>query len=113
MCERIADWRPNFGGPVPKNFSAIEIDYLRRQAKDLSRSESIPLYEAQNRIAKSNGWANWSLLHKHGVHTAAVSGPRPFLFTRSDEEMRQALRKVPEPGFLVRKRRSEVAREMV
>ncbi|OUM00046.1 hypothetical protein [Variovorax sp. JS1663] len=98
---------------MPKNFSDVEIEYLRRQAKDLKRSAAIPLYEAQDRVAKNNGWANWSLLHKHGVHAPEASGRRPFLFTRSDEEMRKALRKVPEPGWLVKKRRYELAREMV
>jgi hypothetical protein len=35
---------------------------LKRRAKELARTEGIPLHEAQNRIATSEGYSSWSHL---------------------------------------------------
>lgn len=53
------------------------LEQLRRAARRLERKESIPLYEAQNRLANKHGYANWSLMHKHckDAATGATSAP--------------------------------------
>lgn len=46
-----------------------QVEQLKRRAKKLARDESIPLHEAQQRLAAENGYENWSLLHKHSART--------------------------------------------
>lgn len=41
---------------------SLPIYLLKQQAKALARSEAIPLHEAQNRIARREGFSAWSLL---------------------------------------------------
>lgn len=52
--------------------------YLKRKAKLLSREESIPLYEALDRIAVKEGFSGWSLL----VAKASATAPAGKLFPR-------------------------------
>lgn len=54
--------------------SPAQLEQLRRNAKRLARDESIPLHEAQARIAADSGFRNWSLLAR-GVD-AAQSKPQ-------------------------------------
>lgn len=79
-------------------FTPAEIDRLRREAKQLKRAKSILLSHAQNEIALSCGYNNWSLLMKANPHLKE-EGPLPLLFKRSSEEMRQAIRKMPRPAY--------------
>jgi hypothetical protein len=39
--------------------------HLKRRAKMLARNEKIPLHQAQDRIARDEGFAGWSLLSRH------------------------------------------------
>jgi hypothetical protein len=41
-----------------------QLKQLRRDAKRLARSESIPLHEAQDRLAAQRGFGNWSQMIK-------------------------------------------------
>ncbi|WP_052224104.1 YozE family protein [Comamonas testosteroni] len=50
-----------------------QVEQLKRRAKKLAREESIPLHEAQRRLAVENGYENWSLLHKHRASTDKVA----------------------------------------
>jgi hypothetical protein len=52
------------------------IYHLKRQAKLLSRQSKIPLHEAQNRIARENGFAAWSLLMSRRPATPTALLPR-------------------------------------
>lgn len=58
--------------------SAVQLEQLRRDAKRLGRTLSIPLSAAQNRIAAKHGFQNWSLLAKHSsASTNSTSRPPP------------------------------------
>lgn len=50
------------------------VEQLKRAAKKLVRAESIPLHEAQQRLANEYGYAAWSLLHKYSL-PALQAGP--------------------------------------
>lgn len=41
------------------------LDQLKHQAKELARSASLPLHEAQTRLAREYGYASWNKLHDH------------------------------------------------
>ena len=56
------------------HFSSAQIEQLRRQAKQLSKSTGVPLNKAQNLIAQQNGWRNWSVLMKNRL----PDGPSVF-----------------------------------
>lgn len=63
--------------------TSAQLGQLRRDAKRLSRAESIPLSAAQDRLAKAAGARNWSLLAK-GTPRKLASGrtrvvPRHYL----------------------------------
>ena len=80
--------------------STINIEYLKREAKQLCRNSSLTHSAALDQIATENGYLNWSLLMKHHASSlteesqgAAPVGP--FVFVRSPEEMRLALRVIP------------------
>ena len=47
-------------------FTAAQLEQFRRDAKRLGRQLSIPLSQAQDRIAVEHGFKNWSLVAKHG-----------------------------------------------
>lgn len=47
---------------------------LKRRARLLSRREAIPLHEAQDRIAREEGLASWSLLASRAARKAPAAG---------------------------------------
>lgn len=53
--------------------SSARVEQIRRAAKRLANAESIPLHEAQHRLANEYGYENWSLMHKH---SQAVRPPK-------------------------------------
>jgi uncharacterized protein YozE (UPF0346 family) len=60
------------------DFSSISLDRLRREAKKLSREQSISHSEALDRIAEKYGFKNWSLLAKRSAsQSASHSSIRP------------------------------------
>lgn len=90
----------------------VEIEFLRRKAKSLQKTEQISHTEALDRLAQLKNYRNWALLVKHGDTL-----PKPLLsagpvFQRSAEEMKAALRKVPYPRWGSQSR-SEAARQQV
>lgn len=54
------------------HFSSTHIEFLRRQAKKLSKATAIPLSKAQDQIAQENGWENWSLMVKNRLLDAPL-----------------------------------------
>lgn len=84
------------------SFTFAQIERFRREAKQLCRTTPNLIHSAAlDQIAIQNGYANWSLLHKHSpgpiaTPTVASVTPSPFMFGRTPAEMRQALRKFPE-----------------
>jgi hypothetical protein len=97
-----------------KSFNAREIEQFRRHAKLQAKSYSEVKYQsALNMIARDQGYQNWSVLMKH-TNLDAV-GSTPFLLLRTDEEMAQAMRLVPEPRHDWRsyQTRGDYARSMV
>lgn len=89
------------------SFTSAQIEQFRRAAKQLCRNTPDLTHSAAlDRIAIQNGYANWSLLHKHSqgdgpiISTPVTSITQPsFVFRRTPEEMRQALRKFPETRY--------------
>lgn len=60
------------------SFSAAQVEQLRRNAKRLGRTLSIPHSEALDRVAAGQGFKNWSLLSKHSMPaTTATAGLPP------------------------------------
>ena len=53
--------------------TSARVEQLKRAAKKLVRAESVPLHEAQQRLANEHGYANWSLLHKHSMPAVQAS----------------------------------------
>ncbi|RYE43567.1 MAG: hypothetical protein EOP24_27885 [Hyphomicrobiales bacterium] len=53
--------------------TSARVEQLKRAAKKLARAESIPLHEAQQRLANEHGYANWSLLHKHSMRAVQAA----------------------------------------
>lgn len=87
---------------MPSSFNPTEVEFLRRQAKRLSRDAHVRLSQAQDQIAIANGYSNWSLMirHRRPVPDAVQptrSANMPLVFARSSEQMRLALHKVREP----------------
>lgn len=91
---------------MPNSFTAAQIEQFKLQAKFLCRSTVVLHSQALDQIASKNGYSNWSLLMKHGTPVQApaiatgnqiVVPPRQFMFQRTALEMREALRKIPEP----------------
>ena len=79
---------------MPTQFSAPQIDQLRRNAKRLGRTLSITHSEALDRVAAVHGFRNWSLLSKQsGAGTNTPSPPvRPAASARpqgSDDPRRR------------------------
>lgn len=60
---------------VPTQFSAPQLDQMRRDARRLSRTLSIKYGVALDRIAAEHSFKNWSLLSKHS--TAGALGLAP------------------------------------
>lgn len=89
------------------SFTSTQIERFRREAKQLCRATpNLTHSAALDRIAIQNGYANWSLLHKHSQGDSPIVTPplasitqSPFTFERTPEEMRLALRKLPETRY--------------
>lgn len=86
---------------MSNSFSNTQINHFKRQAKQISREETIQHCHALDRIALQNGYTNWSLLIKNQALPAATAPeavavhdfqPSHYRFTRSSEEMRVAVR---------------------
>ncbi len=73
------------------HFSSTHIEYLRRQAKKLCKTDDIPLSKAQDLIAQQNGWSNWSLLVKNRLPDN--SPDNGYQLRRTPDEFIQAFRK--------------------
>lgn len=88
-------------------FSPAQIERFKREAKQLCRiTPHLSHSAALDRIAVLNGYANWSVLHKHSDSNVKSSElqvvsitPAPFVFARTAEDMRVALRKIPETRY--------------
>lgn len=57
------------------SLTPARIEQLKRVAKRLARDQSIPLHEAQKRLAAANGYKNWSLLQKHAQPSPGTDLP--------------------------------------
>lgn len=92
MCGRIDVGVTAGTYAMTMTISVAQLEQLRRSAKRLSRSQSIPLSDAQNQLAVRNGFRNWSLMAKHSAsaqrtapHVVAATAsahlvqPRPVL----------------------------------
>lgn len=95
---------------MPNSFSSAQIERLKREAKQLCRATpNLTHSQALDHIASKHGYNNWSLLTKHSdagtIPSEAIPVPPPissrpaFEFMRTTDEMRQAVRKIPEPRF--------------
>jgi hypothetical protein len=62
------------------SLSAAQVEQLRRNAKRLGRTLSIPHSEALDRVAAERGFKNWSLLSKHSAPASqpSVAPPSPL-----------------------------------
>ncbi len=58
---------------------SVPIHQLKRRAKLLARGEKIPLHEAQDRIAREQGYSAWSALSAHVARNAPASALLPRL----------------------------------
>ena len=99
---------------MASSFTPSQIKYFRREATRLQRSMPGRLIRAQalDKIAQNNGFERWSLLQKHSEKTSSSrlkKSRKPFIFSRTPELMREALRKVPEPRWSTR---SEAAQRL-
>ncbi|KIP12933.1 MULTISPECIES: YozE family protein [Burkholderia] len=70
---------------MSKPLSAAQLKQLRRNAKRLARQETIPLHQAQDRLAQQHGFQNWALLTKHTPTRKAVE---PQLTGQPDSRQR-------------------------
>lgn len=95
---------------MPENYSAAQIAHLKREAKRLSHASMIPHSKALDQVAATKGHRNWSLLMKNAAESP--TGPPPYRFARTAEEMRLALQKVQLPSYS-RSPRVDAARQMV
>jgi hypothetical protein len=85
---------------MPVTFTLAQIEHLKLRAKFISRSNSISHSVALDQLAHENGFSNWSLLMKHAAPGDEIQLPSKYLrFTRTPEEMRSALRTVPETRY--------------
>lgn len=101
------------------SFSAAQIERFKREAKVLRRTSPLSHSEALDRIAEANGFPNWSLLMKHSdaddgpVASRSRRARPPHRFLRTPEQMRLALRKVPDPRGLYGPTRADSAQAFV
>jgi replicative DNA helicase len=58
---------------------SVPLYRLKRQAKLLSRREDIPLHQALDRVAESEGFSSWSLLAAKAPATRLADGVFPWL----------------------------------
>lgn len=103
---------------MPNSFLIAQIERFKRDAKRLSRTSSLTHTQALDRIAQTYGYANWSLLTKNSrdpleLHIFANPEPQnPFMFTRTLDEMKQVLRKIPEPRYGLPNRIEDARRQV-
>jgi hypothetical protein len=74
MCGRIVVEVARETIAMSTPLSLAQIEQLRRNAKRLARTLSIPHSEALDRLAVQQGFRNWSLLSKHAPQTSQA-GP--------------------------------------
>jgi len=83
---------------MANTFSDVDIKRFRFQAKHLSRRSNIAYTEALDAVAHEQGFSTWALLMKHAGPVDAAAAVVPsreyFRFTRTTDEMHQAMRKV-------------------
>lgn len=77
MCGRIGVEVTAETTAMNTSLPAAQVEQLRRNAKRLGRTLSIPHSEALDRIAAQHGFRNWSLLSKHSTPGAAHRGALP------------------------------------
>lgn len=81
MCGRIVVEVAGETFAMSTPLSAAQIEQLRRNAKRLARTLSIPYSEALDRMAVQQGFRNWSLLSKHtskpGPESSGATTPPP------------------------------------
>src|SRR5436190_6173403 len=58
---------------------SVPVYQLKRRAKSLARGEKIPLHEAQDRIAREEGFSAWSALSARMATTSPASELLPRL----------------------------------
>lgn len=81
---------------MPVQLTPAQIEQLKLRAKFVSRFNSVSHNVALDQLAHENGFSNWSLLMKHAVVEPYLKLPSKYLkFTRTQQEMRDALRKIP------------------
>lgn len=80
---------------IMKNLTSTRFKQLKLDAKKQARDAGIPLYEALNNIANTQGFSNWSLLSKF-AGPVRVHPTERFAFIRSVDEMRSAMRNQPD-----------------
>lgn len=97
------------------SFTSDQIERFKRVAKQLRRTTALSHSQALDQIAAENGYSNWSLLMKHSDTQGAteLKNAPPFYFTRTPEQMRMALHKVPEPCDWDGLARSDIAEQHV
>lgn len=84
---------------------------MRRDAKKRSRENGVILATALDQVAAEQGYRNWSQLQKNG---STPNVPQSWFFRRTQEEIAQSMRVVPEPASRYERRiRSEIARDNV
>lgn len=77
MCGRIGVEVTTENIAMHTSLSAAQVEQLRRNAKRLGRTLSIPHSEALDRVAAQQGFSNWSLLSKHSSTGSAPSATQP------------------------------------
>lgn len=80
---------------MSENFFPNQIERFKREAKTVAKSSGCTHSESLDRIAKREGWTNWSLLSKNS-RTKVI--PPFFLYSRSIEQVGASLR--PRSGKL-------------
>jgi hypothetical protein len=78
-----------------RNFTVTQFKRLKLDAKKQAHDTGIPLHKAQNNIANAHGFSNWALLSKL-VGPVVAKSVKKFVFIRSVEEMRSAMRNQPD-----------------
>jgi hypothetical protein len=76
-------------------FTSTQIKRFKLDAKTQARESGIPLHQALDNVAHAMGYSNWALLMKNAGPEGSTAR-MPFLFARSGDEMRAAMRNPPE-----------------
>jgi hypothetical protein len=93
-------------------FSIAQIEQFKLHAKFLSRNSRIARAAALDQVAHKNGFSNWALLMMHAAPDEENTPPRKYYrFTRTMEEMRQAIRKISDSSFAYQASRETAAEQ--